>query len=891
MNITSLPLPLGGYEYYSWMVPCAYKYVSSGFGYRTHPITGEWSMHKGVDLPCAKGTPVYATRDGIIRARTFEDNSGNFIRLEHEPIDGKPNIVYHSVYLHLDSFAPNQKIGSFVKQGTLIGYVGSTGRSTAPHLHFGILKSGGYVDPQSYIFGKQLVEPEGIPQPWESQEKEEPKNDDWVPLYGVSHDEQFEGTSEGLYKRRQHVLNDYAATLFDGKKVNEIVGGGYSSNGLTVNAFNPVTTYNLRYSVTPLPDISKPQVIAQYYDNTSGYRKGELPNNIKTNNSGPWLVMGAYIANYLMRNKGWTSPKAICALLGNMGAECGMNPARFECNKLPNDVENYKGGFGLIQWTPAAGYFSAEQLRKVNKFYEGGPYDVDTQIERLVNEFTNGGVYFVKKGKGLNSYLNSIRNIPDSSWQEWNCTITTKNSLISYIESNQSQGINVRGGDFGTTDDLPVELLTIAYAVNRERPSAKYWAPQKRVGYAQTFLRLLFNGEGLIESSYVPYVDPTNPPCSDPTKCSELWKSSQANKSNVNPYPIVSATECVLPSNNAYCWGLAHGNRYGDEVINLATSYDEDWFDYNRDNNIYDYGTTPRVGSIACWTYKDYDTTAPNIEKSCVAYVTEVLGSDVMKISWLKHKPEGYSNKDNINESHEGSLILTNYKNNWDMDRDKYTFRGFIYLKELSDVCSNITTEDEALCITANSSSLPYSSLTFSINNSKHYNKVRLIYDVEILAPGKDPAKLDFNLYTFCNRHIFFTQQILNTDSISALFSWNTQLPRLDDDYLLLSKPFPTGHILLSNSLPTNLTPLLECIEEKDIYCIRDIDETFKLYEYTDADDTYPVFDGDDNNVRYFNRTLPGYITIIPHAFQRDSMGEKYQSSIKIRVKKIILYR
>lgn len=125
-----------------WLVPCKYSAVTSPFGYRWHPTTGEYSMHKGVDLGAPKGTPIYASRSGYVNVATYHETAGNYITINHR--DG-----YTSVYMHMTHYVVSP--GQEVKQGQLVGYVGSTGRSTGPHLHFGIHYYGTYVNPMDYI--------------------------------------------------------------------------------------------------------------------------------------------------------------------------------------------------------------------------------------------------------------------------------------------------------------------------------------------------------------------------------------------------------------------------------------------------------------------------------------------------------------------------------------------------------------------------------------------------------------------------------------------------------------------------------------------------------------------------------------------------------------------
>lgn len=125
-----------------WRVPCDYIKVTSPFGYRWHPTTGEWSMHKGVDLGAPKGTPIYATRSGTVSIASYSATAGNYVQINHG--DG-----YSSIYMHMTHYVVEE--GQYVKAGQLIGYVGSTGRSTGPHLHFGISYKGEYVNPMDFL--------------------------------------------------------------------------------------------------------------------------------------------------------------------------------------------------------------------------------------------------------------------------------------------------------------------------------------------------------------------------------------------------------------------------------------------------------------------------------------------------------------------------------------------------------------------------------------------------------------------------------------------------------------------------------------------------------------------------------------------------------------------
>ena len=115
--------------------------LSSGFGKRMHPVLGYSKMHKGVDFAAKKGTPVYAAGDGIIERANNYGAYGKYIRIRH-------NSEYKTAYAHLNKFARKVKKGFSVKQGQTIGYVGSTGRSTGPHLHYEIILNGNQINPQ-----------------------------------------------------------------------------------------------------------------------------------------------------------------------------------------------------------------------------------------------------------------------------------------------------------------------------------------------------------------------------------------------------------------------------------------------------------------------------------------------------------------------------------------------------------------------------------------------------------------------------------------------------------------------------------------------------------------------------------------------------------------------
>ena len=114
--------------------------LSSGYGKRRHPVLGYTKMHRGVDFAAPRGTPIYAAGDGVIDYAGRKGGYGNYIRIRH-------NSEYSTAYAHQTRFAKNMYKGRRVRQGQVIGYVGSTGRSTGPHLHYEIMRNGRQTNP------------------------------------------------------------------------------------------------------------------------------------------------------------------------------------------------------------------------------------------------------------------------------------------------------------------------------------------------------------------------------------------------------------------------------------------------------------------------------------------------------------------------------------------------------------------------------------------------------------------------------------------------------------------------------------------------------------------------------------------------------------------------
>ena len=115
--------------------------LSSPFGMRKHPIDGFNKMHRGTDFAAPMGTPIMASGDGVVKKAGWCGGGGNCVKIKH-------NSTYQTVYAHMSKFARGIKSGVRVKQGQTIGYVGSTGKSTGPHLHYEVIVNGKKVNSQ-----------------------------------------------------------------------------------------------------------------------------------------------------------------------------------------------------------------------------------------------------------------------------------------------------------------------------------------------------------------------------------------------------------------------------------------------------------------------------------------------------------------------------------------------------------------------------------------------------------------------------------------------------------------------------------------------------------------------------------------------------------------------
>ena len=115
--------------------------LSSSFGMRKHPILGYNKMHRGTDFAAPSGTPIMASGSGTVTRARWCGGGGNCVKIKH-------NSTYETIYAHMKAFAKGIKEGKKVKQGQIIGYVGSTGMSTGPHLHYEVVVNGKKVNSQ-----------------------------------------------------------------------------------------------------------------------------------------------------------------------------------------------------------------------------------------------------------------------------------------------------------------------------------------------------------------------------------------------------------------------------------------------------------------------------------------------------------------------------------------------------------------------------------------------------------------------------------------------------------------------------------------------------------------------------------------------------------------------
>ena len=132
---------------YLWPLPATYNTLSSLYGNRIHPITRKANKHTGIDVPAPSGTNIYAAKSGVVTTSTYNRSYGNYVVVSHS--DGTSTLYAHMV-------KRNATVGKTVKQGAVIGYVGTTGSSTGNHLHYEVRVNGNRTDPINYYKDKTL---------------------------------------------------------------------------------------------------------------------------------------------------------------------------------------------------------------------------------------------------------------------------------------------------------------------------------------------------------------------------------------------------------------------------------------------------------------------------------------------------------------------------------------------------------------------------------------------------------------------------------------------------------------------------------------------------------------------------------------------------------------
>lgn len=138
------------------MAPVKYSRISSGFSMkRFHPVQKRWKSHLGTDYAAPKGTPIIATADGYVIAASYSGGNGNYVKIQHDE-------VYATQYLHMTGFADGIKKGVHVMQGQTIGYVGSTGLATGPHVCYRFWKNGKQIDHRAEKFPPSVPMPDSI---------------------------------------------------------------------------------------------------------------------------------------------------------------------------------------------------------------------------------------------------------------------------------------------------------------------------------------------------------------------------------------------------------------------------------------------------------------------------------------------------------------------------------------------------------------------------------------------------------------------------------------------------------------------------------------------------------------------------------------------------------
>lgn len=859
-----------------WCLPCNYTNNpptgGKRFGWRQHPFGG-YKHHNGVDLSGYYGMPLYATKAGKITLAKYSSSAGNYCILDHN--DGTKSVYMHmgkafgeypnkleyqEASYYNDTSNPEHwlvEVGQEVAQGQQIGHMGSTGRSTGTHLHFGIQKdgywdkdSGAYVDPMDYIgtphFEITVGEIPIIPEELRVTNTELPIPTDYEAIDFSTHDISYGSACNHLI-RRYSLCSQAYTKLFDPKSNNDYNTDGYGVFGLNSNLLT-------------IPSVEKSQVMAVYStknsDGSTTYKKGSLSGNDEK-------LVASYIYSTLIQS-GW-SHNSILALLANIKAESGLNPARWESDTDWSSQPGISRGFGLIQWTPWDKFY--------NNLPEGytDPYDIDAQIQGIITYQNNS------------YYINSERSTYTSDILE--STIYSNNDqFAAYFNENRRFPISkteyLQGKittDVTLSEINKLNILAVAYCYNAERPA--HVNADTRTNYAQHFLEIFGqNGSNkLVTPSYEDDFDDDK----------GFWyiarKICKHKTKNNFSYCISRANEII----KQVC-----GNESDDFIISKDI---KDWIRYNKEELLFEVGKLPRIGSIACWSSKKDD--------SCkVAIVEAVSGTHCISIS-------EYDSKENkLIES-----LITNNQHNWNQSIKDYSFEGFIYIipdinisidvqenKEHKQPQTTTISRDEdgnlLIEVINKTKEDKYATLLFSIKNMKHVNQLNIKYS----SFKNNNTKKNITENQF---HICLAQQVWNCKSVGKLSMDDEEDKELQKNwpytyfpYKEIEKdadgkedpstdpnrynaPYPAG----------NLTVDVVSVSKDQEDSITEYSK-YQLYEYIEQNKKLSAYD-DTGKLKKFIRNHPGYIciTVKAPALPEDAENDDYSSTTLV-IKELTLH-